>query len=366
MRADHVEVIIAGRVHSGWDRYEVDSDLLTPADAWSVSVSMDRLLVPVDVRDALSVQIKVGGDLVMTGWVDSRSHQVRRGVQHLDLRGRDGAGLLLDCSAPIFAAEELSLEQVVAKVVRPLGITKVRVEADKTLARDRVSIEPGESAWAALQRAAEANGLWPWFEPDGTLVVGGPDYSRPPVATLVMRQDGAGNNIVEATEVVQSGERFSEVTVLGQAHATSARDGRHSVRAVVRDSGVTVHRPRITVDHEAVNETIAAARARKLISDARVRGYELGVVVRGHRTDAGQLWTPGQRVRVVIEDLGLDDTFFLMARRFSGPPQMTTLSLREDGAWALQARPNSVKRKKVQRGNKKPVPQIVDVVGGAQ
>ena len=361
---DHVEIIIAGRAHSGWSRYEVDSDLLTPADAWSVSIDQERLSVPSVVRDAVTAQIKVGGDLVMTGYVDARAQSVRRGVQRLDLRGRDAAALLLDCSAPIFSAQDLTLGQVLTKIVRPLGISRMSIQADTQLLRDRVSIEPGETAWSALQRAAEANGLWPWFEPDGTLVVGGPDYSVPPVANLVMRRDGQGNNVIEATESALASERFSEVTVLGQAHGTVARDGRNAIKAVVRDTGMTVHRPRVLVDHEATNETLANVRARKEITDARVRGYELTLLVQGHRTAAGALWTPGQRVHVEIEDLGINGVFFLMARRFTGLPQFTTLTLREDGAWVLYARPKSLKHKKVK--GKKPAAVIVDVTGGVQ
>lgn len=364
MPADTVEIIIGGRAHSGWTRYEVDSDLLTPADAWSVSIDQERLSVPSVVRDAVTAQIRVGGDLVMTGYVDTRSQSVRRGVQRLDLRGRDGAALLLDCSAPLFAAEDLSLDEVVAKVVRPLGVNRVDIRADTQLLRDRVSVEPGETAWSALQRAAEANGLWPWFEPDGTLVVGGPDYSVPPVARLVMRRDGQGNNVIEAAETAASSERYSEVTVLGQAHGTTARDGRHSVKSVVRDGSMTVHRPRVVVDMEATNESLANARARKEITDARVRGYELTVLVQGHRTATGLLWTPGQRVQVEIEDLGVNGVFFLMARRFSGLPQFTTLTLREDGAWVLYAKPKSVKRKQINKTNgKTTTPQIIDVGG---
>lgn len=366
MPGDSVEILIGGRVHTTWSRYEIESDLLTPADAWMVSLEREDLQVPTSVREATTVQVRVGGDVVMQGVVDSRSHGVRKGLQHLDLRGRDGAAQLLDCSAPIWSAQELTLEQVVAKIVRPLGLTKIRIDADKTLTRDRVAIEPGETAWGALQRAAEANGLWPWFEPDGTLVVGGPDYSTPPVDTLIMRRDGQGNNVYDATEQVSMAERFSEVTVLGQAHATATRTGRNAVKATVKDSGVSIYRPRLVIDHEAVNETIAAARARKVISDSRVRGYQLSVSVRGHRTASGQLWRPGQRVRVQIEDLGINDTFFIMGRTFMGPPAMTALSLREDGAWVLAAHPKTLRRAKV-KGKKATGPgQIIDVTGGAK
>jgi prophage tail gpP-like protein len=365
--ADRVEVIIGGLAQSAWSHYEIDSDLLTPADEWAVSLDQSDLQVPIEVRRGVLAQIRVGGELVMTGQVDTRSHTVRKGLQGLDLRGRDGAAQLLDCSAPIFAAQELTLEQVVAKIVRPMGITKVRIDADATIARDRVAIEPGETAWGALQRAAEANGLWPWFEPNGTLVVGGPDYSKPIVDTLIVRRDGQGNNVVEASETESLHERYSEVTVLGQSHATAARSGRHDIKATVKDTGVSVYRPRLVIDHEATSSTIAAARARKVISDARVRGYSLSITMRGHRTASGALWTPGQRVRAVIEDLGIDGVFFVMARRFSGLPQMTTLSLREDGAWVLDAHPKTLRRHGKTHKMADQPGRIIDLTsGGAQ
>ncbi len=47
-------------------------------------------------------------------------------------------------------------------------------------------MEPGDTAWDALVHVAEANGLWPWFDPDGTLVVGGPKYDAPEQATLIL------------------------------------------------------------------------------------------------------------------------------------------------------------------------------------
>jgi len=367
MPADTIEIIIGGRAHSSWSRYEVDSDLMTAADAWSVSLERDEVSVPASVREATTAEIRVGGDVVMKGYVDARAQGVRRGQQFLELRGRDSASILLDCSAPIWAAQELTLDQVVTKIVRPLGISKVRIEADQTLTRDRVAVEPGESAWEALRRAAEANGLWPWFEPDGTLVVGGPDYSTAPVASLVMRRDGVGNNILEAAEQSSMAERHSEVTVLGQAHGTELRAGRNAVKATVKDTGVGIYRPRVLVDHEAVNETIAAARARKALSDSRVRGYELSVTVAGHRTAGGVLWAPGQRVHCKIEDLHVDAVFFVMARRFYGPPAATTLSLREDGAWVLQAHPKTLRQhKKKDAGPGRIIDLGGSILGGGQ
>jgi prophage tail gpP-like protein len=322
------------------------------------------LTVPPEVYAGASVEVRMGRDTVMKGQLDDLNHTVAKDANGLELNGRDGAAVLLDCSAQIFSAQDLTLDQIIAKIVRPLGVTKVRIDAETNGRRDRVSVEPGDTAWETLRRAAEANGLWPWFEPDGTLVVGGPNYSTPPVATLIMKRDGKGNNITQVREHRSITERFSEVTVLGQAHATQERAGRHALHATVKDEGVRGYRPKLLVDHEAVNEQIARARGRKLISDARVKGYELSVTVRGHRTEGGVLWCPGQRVRAQVEPLGIDGVYFVMARRFTGLPQMTVLSLREDGAWVVDAHPS---KRRHRRGKNAPsAGAILDVVGGGQ
>jgi len=362
---DPVEIVVGGRSHSGWTRYSIDSDLITPADAWQVSVSQAEINVPAEIVPGATVHVRVGGESVMVGQLDDRHHHIGKSAHTLELSGRDGAAALLDSSAPIFSGQDMTLEQIVAKMVRPFGVIKIRIDADRTMLRERVSVEPGESAWDALRRAAEANGLWPWFEPDGTLVVGGPDYSTPPVASLIMRIDGQGNNIVDADEKRSIVDRFSQVTVLGQAHAAGAHEGSNAVKAVVKDDGVTVHRPKIVVDHECVNTDMARAKARKIIGDGRLKGYELTLMVRGHRvSDKGALWRPGQRVHVMVEKFGVDGVFFVMSRRFTGLPQMTALKVVEDGAWVVDARPQ--KGRKKHKGKKAPVQGKIIDVGGSQ
>lgn len=363
--ADLVEVRVGGLVHRDWTRYEIESDMMVPADCWNVTLSQQQIRVPSSVATGAAVEVRIGGELVLTGRIDRRG----RAIGELRLSGRDGAAILLDCSAPIITAQQLSLEQVVAKIVRPLGLTRVRIDADNAGMREKFSCEPGDTAWDALRRAAEANGLWPWFEPDGTLVIGGPDYDQEPVATLVERVDGVGNNVQRLDEESSIEGRFSDVTVLGQSHAAGTgageRDGRNNVRALVRDDGVPVYRPHVLVDHEAINEGIAAARGRKFISDSRVQSYSLVAEVKGHRTASGKLWKPGQRVSVVSEPLDLDGTYFLMGRRFvggNGVGQMTVLTLKEDRAWVLDAHPS----KRRHRRGKNSIPgKIVDLTTGA-
>jgi len=358
---DTVALLVAGKTHDNWESYEIDSDLLIPADAWHVSVGLPGGKFPTEISAGVPVEVKVGGDTVMTGRVDELSLRVAKGNHALSISGRDGAAVLVDCSAPIFVARMSTLEQIVAKVVRPLGIQKIRIDADSTRLREKVNVEPGDTAWDVLAHVAEANGLWPWFEPDGTLVIGGPDYAAEPVADLVLRFDGDGNNVESFDFCMSIAERYSVLTVLGQAHGTELEAGKHSLAARWIDQRMEkiAYRPKIVIDHESDNHAVASDRARKLLSDARLKGTTLTARVAGHRIVApgrpgdGKLWSPGQRVNLLSQPHGIEGVYFLMGRRFIRSRQegtITELTLKEDGAWVLDAHPHKRRHRRGKNG----------------
>ncbi|MFJ5319250.1 phage baseplate assembly protein [Pectobacterium versatile] len=369
-----VSVIINGKAHTDWSRYQIDSDFLIPADAWSVSLGLPDGKFPADVVRGAPVTVKVGSDTVMTGRIDSVQRSVARSGVTLSLSGRDSAAILVDCAAPILTARQVGLEDVVAQIVRPLGITKIRIEAESAIRSDKISAEPGERAWDMLLRACAGRGLWPWFAPDGTLVIGGPDYTKQPVASLVMRIDGTGNNVLSLSDASSIDKSFSELTVLAQSHAHSAsgsstaivdvtddtpinidtdtgtaETGQHGMRAVVKDPTVNYYRPQVLVVGDADNQEQINYRARKALADAKLNGYSLTAIVYGHRTSDGVLWEPGQRIHVTSEYHGIDAVFFLMGREFSGGRPggtTTTLRLKEDGVWIPDAYPKKKKQRK--------------------
>lgn len=365
--SDTVELLIAGKVHGDWSSYEIDSDLLTPADAWQVALGMTDGKMPPDVAAGAPVVVKIGGETVMTGRVDEISHQVSKTSHTFTMSGRDHAADLVDCSAPIFEKEMVTLSEIAAALVRPFGIIKQRIDADATRTREKIHVEPGDSAWDTLAHAAEANGLWPWFEPDGTLVVGGPDYTAPVVATLVLRKSGKGNNVISLAKQESVHGRYSEVTVLGQRPGTAMEQGRPNLSGSFKDDGMNWHRPKIVMDHECDSHAVCRDRAHKLVSDSRLNGLTLSAVVQGHRIAAGgMLWKPGQRIRVISEPHNLDAIYFLMARKFTRSRTdgtRTALTLKEDGMWVTDAHPHKNKHR---RGKNSLPGKIIDVSGGAQ
>ncbi|MGL5799110.1 MAG: phage baseplate assembly protein, partial [Plesiomonas sp.] len=210
---DAVSLIIDGHVHTTWSRYQIDSDFLIPADAWSVSLGLPGGVFPASIRRGVPVSVKIGSDTVMVGRVDDVQRNVARQQATLALSGRDGAAVLVDCAAPLFTSRLLGLEEVITQVVRPLGVTNIKIKAESGVRHDKINVEPSERAWDTLVRAAAGRGLWPWFDPDGTLIVGGPDYTTEPVDTLIMRIDGQGNNLLSLSERSSLVNAFSELTL---------------------------------------------------------------------------------------------------------------------------------------------------------
>jgi prophage tail gpP-like protein len=362
---DSVSVLVGGHVHSDWTSYDIDSDLLTPADAWRVELANPGGKLPAEVVTGAPIEVRLGKDVILSGRLGTIDEAISKDHDSLSLTGRDNAAILVDCCAPIFVAKQVTLQQVMADVVQPLGIAKIRVSAASTYTSEKINVEPGDTAWHVLSNIAEANGLWPWFDPDGTLVIGGPDYTTPPVATLIMRKNGRGNN-VERLRVVRSiEERFSQVTVLGQSHGTAAQNGRNAIKATATDSSVSWYRPHIVVDHECDSAAVAQSRARKLLMDSRLRSFTITAHVRGHRTSDGVLWKPGQRIHVISERHNIDAVFFLMGRRFmkgrGNTGTATLLTLKEDRVWTLDAHPH---QRRHRRGKHQAPEEIIDVAQG--
>ncbi len=360
---DRPVIRIGGKEHRDWIDYSIDSDLLTAADAWSMDLGVPVQDIPAEVRPWAEVVITLSDDMVLTGRIDGLRRSTRKDSRRLSLTGRDLAAVLVDSSAPVFVAREITLDEIIAKIVRPLGIARIDVRAKGR--REKITVEPGMSAWDALERVCEQNGCWPWFEADGTLIVGGPNYSAAPVGELLLTLDRKRTNVLSLDVQEDITDTHSEVTVLGQTHGTEGKSGQNALRHTAVNAALDgVNRPLIIVDSECDNTDLAARRARKALADSALESFTVTAEVRGHRIDGGVLWTPGQRVRVFSEPDGLDEIMFLMRRTFRGgreEGQRTELTLKKDGVWLPDLAGGKPKSKGKGKGKDKGALRIVDV-----
>jgi prophage tail gpP-like protein len=340
--SEQIRLLIGGRAHEQWESYRIDSDFLTPADDWTMIVSAAAgSNLPDFVYEGATVSLVMGDDVLLTGLVDAIAEDVEKHTSYIELYGRDRASLLIDCSAPILSLQMATLEQIITKAVNPLGITKVEYQAKPAAPRQKVHTEPGQTVWDWLQAACEANQVWPWMAPDGTLVIGAPDYTSAPVADLILRRNGEGNNVKRLQRVRSLHNSYSEVTVLGQSSG-DGDIGHNALKGQATDDTVPLYRPRLVVDGNCESVELANRRAAKLIADSKMHRDQLVATVEGHRVTtsagAGKPWAAGMRVHVLSEPHGVDAVYFVMRRTFtrskSGGPG-TELHLIPDGSWLL-------------------------------
>lgn len=366
---DTIRLTIGGLTHATWNGWSVESDLLTPADAFELELyTRDTVQLPETLVEGAPCTLSLGRDRVLTGQIDEYEHDISRQGIAIRINGRDGAASLVDCSCPFVSMREASLAEVINQVVKPLGVTQVEIRAESAKSRRRIQIEPGQSAWEALLQVAEANGLWPWFEPDGRLVIGGPDYTAPPVAALIFNLNGEGNNVERLTVRRSIANRYSQITVLGQ-HGQYDNDDydakRSHLRSIIQDETLArrgIFRPKVVIDSSSESQDMATTRARKLLADSRLEGFEIRAIVNGHRAGNGQVWAPGQRVHVKSEPHGLNGIYFLMSRTLRltrGQGAITELRLREDKMWVLDGNPP-----KKHRGKSNPDAAFIETLRG--
>ena len=354
-----VVVEIDGKSHNNWKSYDIDSDFLIPADAFAfdIGVPSDSTVLP-DYSGA-EVKVRINDTLVMTGIVDTVQHGISKTSRTYRLNGRDKASVLVDCSAPITNVKGLTVLDAVKKIVEPLGIKQVQLKAENNPLLDKVDIDVGETAWNAVMRCANSAGLHLWFEPNGVLIVGGADYSTPPVATLCCMKDGSQNNFEQADLSFDVSNRFSEITFLAQSYGKQGQDNKNDLKWVYKDSEMTTYKPKTVVVSDVDNLEALQKWAKKYIADSILEGFTLTIIVPDHKMQDGTLWQPGQRVHVICEEYDIDAIFFLIGRRFMLSRQggtQTELRFKQDGIWtpdAYSAKAEKARKRKGKKGKKK-------------
>ena len=353
-----VTVEVDGKAHNSWKSYDIDSDFLIPADAFKFDLGVPSNSTVLPDFSGAEVKVSINGELVMTGIVDTTQHTISKTNRTYSLNGRDRASILVDCSAPITNVKGLTVLDAVKKIVEPLGIKKVALRAENNPTVDKVDIDVGETAWNAAMRCANSAGLHLWFEPNGVLIIGGADYSTPPVATLCCMKDGKRNNFEQADLTFDVSNRFSEVTFLAQSHGKQGQDNKNDLKWVYNDPEMTTYKPKTVVVSDVDNLEALQKWAKKYIADSVLEGFTLTIVVPDHKMQDGTLWQPGQRVHVICEEYEIDAIFFLMGRRFTlsrnGGTQ-TELRFKQDGIWtpdAYSAKAEKARKRKGKKGKK--------------
>ena len=279
-----VRLIVDDYEINAWDMASIDSAIDTPADAWSFALFDDQdQVLPDSIRKNAPVQSYYGDELILTSVVDKVEEKVDRSGYALSISGRDLAGQLIDCSVPIFNGRQMTLDELVNKYVMGgdlQGLFSGANIQDNSWLKNKVSVEPGESIWDAIVKAAAVTGQHVWLEPDGSLSIGDPFKDAYEVATpLTLIKYSGDNNVLDAAYVEDGSNEFTDFKILGQ-------DGdAKNISSSVKSDTDRHRRLKIITMSDIETKAEADTAIKKIKKDSDMQTYGMQATVAGWTID---------------------------------------------------------------------------------
>ncbi|QIB34742.1 Mu P family protein [Ancylobacter pratisalsi] len=171
------------------------------------------------VRLGVTAEIKLDGETIMKGWVDTVAPHLRDGEASVSISGSDKARDLIDGAATVDGPSEYrgkTVDAIIGEIVKPYGLS-VRAEVDVGAQLDRFTIDGGETAMSAIEKALRQRGILATSDGVDTIVLTRTGAKRAP-APLVL----PGNVVSSSGEFTIEG-RHSEYRVKGQAEKAAGK-----------------------------------------------------------------------------------------------------------------------------------------------
>lgn len=218
---------------------------------------------------------------------------VREGeIYELSFAGRDLPGQLVDC----YPLEPRSwygsnLNAIVSEIANIFGVGVKRLSPAPDPPFQVFALQPGETAWDAIERACRMRGILATSAADGDLALVRPGHAR---AEVVLREPG---NVLRIQVRDSAIERYHTYEVRGQEPFGDWLEPEVAVtpRGQAIDRGVAGHRTRLILAETIVDNQVARDRARWEAAVAAARGKAITVTLSGWRQGGvtGPPWVPG-------------------------------------------------------------------------
>lgn len=335
-----VSIIVAGQELYDWTSFEAESNLLTPADAFSFTVPniQGRFAEAFTPGDA--VQVVIDDEVELKGYLDD----VQISGSRITIAGRDVVGHLVDCSAEPRSYSKMRLDALAEKLAGD-WVPIWQVDPLVTLAtHSYVKVDVGETVWDVLARIARKDRCILWLDAQGVGHIGRPTYTGPLTAVLRNCTPMEGrSNVWEPDVMVTLRDRFSELTVLGSSGNTRGTWGSSALKSRTEsDAEVPNSRRFIMTDGDIKTLKQAQDRAEDEVERRYFESVTLRYTAPGFygeplsRAQEPQRFAIDTRVAVVDTYAGLDTTFYVTARQFRCDEQgdyTTRLELHPSGVW---------------------------------
>lgn len=306
---------VNGRVYGGWKQATITRSLDAVAGKFDL-VAMDKWDANAErwtIFPGDECQLKIDGQALITGYVDKAGPSYDAGSHGIKILGRDKTADLVDCSAIVKGSElrGLALDGIVRALAKPFGIGVV-AQVDSGPAFASFAIQPGETAYEAIERAARQRFMVVTTDGQGNAVIADIGKTRAHDALV------EGQNIKAASAEYDYSQRFSEYIVKGQAAAQN--DGWEPATVAVEsratDPNVKRYRPKIINAETQASDGSAGNRTQLEAASRAGKSTKISVTVQGWTMSNGALWPLNSLVRVRSPLLSMDEDLVISEVKF--------------------------------------------------
>lgn len=315
---DTLALTIGNQVLTGWQRVAVSRPLAAIPASFDLEVTEKYPnATDIDVQPGQACTVKIGGDLVLTGYVDRYTAQIAAGAHTIRISGRSKSEDLVDCSAVFGDMGSKGFQQIngttlaiVEQLAEPYGI-HVRTSAGDGVTIPQFNILLGETPWEIIDRITRYSQMLVYDLPDGSIMLA-------KVGTESMASGfSLGDNIEQGDVNFSMDQRFSEY----EGHLTSvltfgtdAGVNTPDVGKVVKDEGVPRFRKRYVISEQFVNgRDIVYDRAVWEMNKRKGSSYQFNVVCDSWRDSGGKLWEVNKLAPIQASALKLRNANYIIA-----------------------------------------------------
>ncbi len=298
-----VTLTINGIAYGGFTAVSISAGVERQCRAFSVETTQKwpGNTVARTIKQGDSVEVRIGGDLVLTGFVDATPLRYDANAVTRSVSGRSKTCDVVDCSAEPQQWNNQTVLAIASALVKPYGL-EVIAEADASAVITEHSVDPGESVFESIDRLLSLSRLLSTDDERGRVVIAKPGSAGRAADSLEL-----GKNILSCSMRQDFSRCFSVYKVVGQRSGTDdlGEEEITEVSGAQTDERITRHRFLLIQQSGQVTPEIAQERATWEAVSRTARALTTEYVVAGWRQSNGSLWRPNTVVRVRDEVAGL-------------------------------------------------------------
>jgi prophage tail gpP-like protein len=322
--SDVLSLTVGNQTVTGWQRVSVTRPLAAIPASFSIEVT-ERYpsAADIDLKPGHPCTVKIGSDLVLTGYVDRYASSISAAQHTIRVEGRSMSADLVDCSALVAGTSAGSAStpglqvlngstlDIVRKLAAPYGVT-VQSTAGDGIQVPQFNINLGETVWEIVDRITRYSEMVAYDMPDGSIMLA--KVGTTPMASGFK----VGVNVEAADVMFSTDQRYSEYEGHLMSMMALGTDGgvnSPGVGEIIRDDEMTALRrpdgsPRfrklyIISEQFVMGQPLAGKRAIWEKNRRYGQSFNFTVTCDAWRDTAGKLWSPNYLAPIDAEALKL-------------------------------------------------------------